>query len=136
MIDIELMGNNIRTVLETVNGIEKAYDHEPQNMNLLPAATLFFDGFGQEEQTTRRNSVGWNWIIRLYVPIRTSNIRDPQIKIRKLIAETIKQFRNDDTIGNSCLYHTISSGDVFTILDQKTPLMGAELTLVATTEEY
>ncbi len=135
MIDLNLMATNIKDKLAGVLGIKQAFDYEPQKMSLFPAATLYFDGFNQDEKTTRRNSLDWQWTIRLYTPMNVSDIKVPQVEIRKLVQETINHMRTDVTINNSCLYHTINNGEVFAVLDQNNPVMVAELTLVATTNE-
>lgn len=136
MADLNNMAENIKTILKAVPGIKEAFDYEPQNMSILPAATLFFDGFAQTDQTTKRNSVGWQWAIRLYVPIRISDIKVPQLELRTLMNDTLKQFRMNLNLGGSCLWHTISSGEVFALLEQNNPMLVAEINLVATTEEY
>lgn len=133
MIDLNNMATSIKDKLSTVPGIKQAFDYEPQSMTQFPAATIYFDGFNQEEETTRRNSVDWRWIVRLYVPIKVSDIRVPQTEIRTLVQETVNHMRKDVTINNSCLYHTISNGEIFAVVDQNNPVMIAELTLVTTT---
>lgn len=135
MADLNVMAANIKNILSTVPEIVEAFDYEPQNINQLPAATLFFNGFTQTDQTTRRFSVNWNWVIRLYIPIRVSDIKVPQVQIRSLIESTIKQLRIDPTLGNACLYHTVTAGEVFAMLDQNNPMLIAELELSANTEE-
>ncbi len=135
MADLNVMATNIKTSLISVAGIKEAYDYEPQGMSQLPAATLFFDSFNQSEATTRRASANWQWTIRLYIPLNTSDVKAPQLQIRNLIMDTIKQLRNDISLGGSCMYHTVNSGDVFALLEQNNPMMVAELTLLATTEE-
>lgn len=135
MTDLNLMATNIKNLLSNVPGIIQAFDHEPQNMTQFPAATLYFDGFGQSEQTTRRNSVNWNWAIRIYIRLNTSDIKQPQMEIRNLIQNTINQFRTDPSLGGSCLYHTINSGDIFALLEQANPMLVAELNLAATTSD-
>ncbi|WP_141434385.1 hypothetical protein [Bacillus sp. 03113] len=135
MVDLNVMADKIKTTLQTVSGIKQAYDYEPQNMSQLPAATLYFDGFSQSEKTTRRSSINWQWTVRIYVPINTSDIKVPQQEIRNLIYDSIKQLRSDLSLGGTCLFNTVSSGEVFAMLEQTNPLMVAELTLVATTED-
>lgn len=135
MTDLNLMGTNIKTILGAVPGILESFDHEPQSMNQLPAATLYWDGFSQNDQASRRKSVNWVWIIRIYVPIRTSNVKKPQDDIRNFVKNAIKQLRADPSLGSSCLYHKVNNGDVFALLDQNNPLLVAELTLEATTNE-
>jgi VanZ family protein len=136
MADINMMATNIKNNLSQVPGIKSAYDHEPQTISQLPAATLYFDSFSLDEGTTRRASVNWHWLIRLYVPLNTSDVKSPQLQVRDFIMNTIKHFRTDISLGNSCLFHTISNGDVSAVLDQNNPMMVVELTITATTEEY
>lgn len=135
MADLNVMASKIKDILSLVPGVLMAYDYEPQSISQLPAATLFFDGFTLSEATTRRASVDWKWTIRLYVPLNTSDIKLPQLQVREFIMNTIKQLRNDISLGGSCLYHTVSSGDVFAMLEQNNPMMVAEFSLFATTEE-
>lgn len=135
MTDLNLMATNIKNTLSTVPNLKETFDFEPQSMNQLPAATLFFDGFTQSEETTRQKSVDWRWTVRIYVPIRVSDIKVPQIELRNLINDTIKQFRSDINLSGACLYHTINSADVFAMLEQTNPMLIAEMNLVATTRE-
>ncbi|MDF2791311.1 MAG: hypothetical protein K0S80_4413 [Neobacillus sp.] len=135
MTDLNVMATNIKNILEQVSGIKEAYDHEPQSISQLPAATLFFDSFGLSESTTRRASVNWQWTIRLYIPLNTSDVKAPQLMVRDFIMKTIKQLRTNINLGGSCLYHSINSGDVFVLPEQNNPMMVAELTLSVTTGE-
>jgi hypothetical protein len=135
MTDLNIMGTKIKDIVAAVEGIASAYDHEPQSMSQLPAATLYFDGFSQSDSATRRKSVNWRWVIRLYIPLNSSDVTKPQMDIRNLLVNTIKQLRKDPSLGGSCLYHTVSDGDVFVNLDQPTAMMVAELSLLAMTEE-
>jgi hypothetical protein len=135
MADLDLMATNITTLLGQVSGINKAYDHEGQGMTNFPLATLYWDGFGQTDDTTMRKQVNWRWIIRLYVSIRLSDISVPQKEIRTLTQAAIQKLRTDPSLGGTCLWHNISNGEIFAVLDQNNPLMVAELTLEATTEE-
>lgn len=136
MADLNVMATNIQTILSRVPGIEQAYDHEPQTMTALPSATLYFDGFNLVEETGGKDSVNWQWTIRIYVPLNTSDVQDPQLKLRNLIMDTIRELRKDLSLGNSCYYHTISNGDVYALIEQTYPMMVAELTLSATTGEF
>jgi hypothetical protein len=135
MADLNVMAENIEKNSEAIPGIKAAYDHEPQSIASLPAATLYFDSFNQNEATTMQFYTNWQWTIRLYIPLNTSDVKIPQIQMRQLIMDAIKQFRTDISLGGTCLYHTISSGDVSVLLDQNNPMMIAELTLTATTKE-
>lgn len=135
MVDLNLMATNIKEILSNVPGIKAAYDHEPQIMNQLPAATLYFDSFTQNEATTSRAQASWEWTIRLYIPFNSSDVKTPQMQVRNFVMSTIKQLRTDLNLGGACLYHTVSNGDIFALLEQANPMMIAELTLVATTQD-
>jgi hypothetical protein len=136
MIDLDNMALNIKNHLEKVEGIKQAFDYEPDRISHLPAATLYFDGFQQSEGTSRKNNVSWQWVIRLYIPLRTSDVSTPQKEVRKMVQNTLNQLRTDISLGGTCLYHSVSSGDVFALFEQNNPLMVAELILTTTTEEY
>lgn len=135
MVDINLMGEKIKNNLSLVPGIKEAFDYEPQSMSQLPAATLFFDSFTQSDGTTRRKEVDWLWTVRLYIPLNTSDIKIPQLQLRTLIQNTMQQLREDLDLGGTCLYHNVTNGEAFALLEQNNPMMVAELTLTATTEE-
>lgn len=134
-VDLNKMASNIKDILSSVDGIISAFDHEPQNISALPAATLYFDNFAQSETTTRRASVNWNWTVRIYIDLNTSDLASTQLSLRNLITNTLKQLRANVNLKGSCLYHTVTNGDVFNILNVNRPMMVAELTLSATTEE-
>lgn len=134
-VDLNDMGSKIKTILSGVSGILSAFDHEPQNINSLPAVTLYFDSFNQTDATMGRKSVDWKWTIRIYIDLNTSDLQSTQLTLRNLITGTLKQLRANINLNGSCLYHTVSNGDVFNILNANRPMMVAELTLTATTEE-
>jgi hypothetical protein len=133
--DLEVMGEQIRDILAEAPSIKAAYDHEPQSITSFPAATLFWDGFTPSDQTTRSKSISWNWIVRIYIPLRTSDIRIPQIQTRKVALEAIKQLSSNPSLNGSCLYHTITNGDVLAATDQNHPVLVADLTIGAITNE-
>lgn len=135
MADLTLMAEKIKNNLSLVPGIKEAFDYEPQNMSQLPAATLFFDSFNQSDKTTRRKEIDWLWTVRIYIRLNTSDIKGPQLELRNFIEKTIKQLRTDFDLGGTCLYHNVTNGEVFALLEQNNPMMVAELTLAATTEE-
>jgi hypothetical protein len=136
MVDLNVMASNIKDILSNVPGIKAAYDHEPQAMTHFPAATLYFDSFTQNEATINRSTVNWDWTIRLYIPFNSSDVKTPQMQVRNFVMDTIKQLRTDLSLGGSCLYHTVSNGDIFASLEQTNPMMIAEITLVALTQDF
>jgi hypothetical protein len=135
MADLEVMGEQIRSILADVPSIKAAYDHEPERISSFPAATLFWDGFTPSDKASRRKSVSWNWIVRIYIPIRSSDIRIPQIQIRNVVQEAIKHLASNPNLNGSCLYHSITNGDILAVTEQTNPVLVADLTLGATTSE-
>jgi hypothetical protein len=136
-VNLNSMATNIKNVLAAVPGMAAAYDHEPQELNPLPAATIYFDGFNERENTLGNIDYNWNWTIRIYIPINTTDIQAPQLLIRTITTDTLKTFRAPANIqlNGSCLYSNVTAGDIYNILNATNPLMVAELTLVAATRE-
>lgn len=133
MADLTLIESNIVSTLQNVPLLKKVYDHEPMNIEVLPAATLFFDGFGQDDQATRSKSARWNWIIRIYVSLQDA--KKAQEDIKALLLESLKQLRQNPHLGGSCLYHAVATGEVFVNMSQNNPQLMAELRLEAMTNE-
>lgn len=134
MADLTLIESNIVSTLQNVTLFKKVYDHEPMNINSLPAATLYFDGFGQGDQANRSKSVNWRWIVRLYVSLKDA--KKAQDDLKTLILESTKQLRENPDLGGSCLYHTVASGEVFVNTSQNNPQLMAELQFEAITNEH
>jgi hypothetical protein len=136
-VDLNTMASNIQTILAGVPGILSAFDYEPQSIPQLPAATLYFDGFSENEETIGRLQYDWKWTIRVYIALSQSDVGPPQLQLRTLTQDVLTQFRTTDnlTLNNSCLYSSISNGDVYNILNATNPMMVIEFTLIATTQE-
>lgn len=134
-VNLNDMGLKIKDILISVEGINSAFDHEPQNINSLPAVTLYFDSFTQTEVTMSRFGVDWKWTVRIYTDLNTSDIQGSQLNLRTLLSNMLIQLRNNITLNGTCMYHTVDNGDIFTILNVNRPMMVAELTLTAYTEE-
>lgn len=133
MADLELIESNVVSNLKNITDLKAIYDHEPKNMPSLPAATLFFDGFEQDEASIRSKRVNWRWVVRVYV--RLYDADQAQSDIKNLIQSVRKELAKDPRLGASCDFHAITRGEVFASLDQNNVHMMAELTLTATTTE-
>lgn len=133
MADLLLIEQNIAADLQKITDLKRVYAFEPQRIDDLPAATLYFDGFDQDDETTRRKRVNWRWTLRLYVPIQDA--QTAQTDLKNLIMQARQQLASDPSLGGTCLYHTMASGDVFFVPDQNNPHMVAELSVVATADE-
>jgi hypothetical protein len=133
--DLEVMSEKIKDIVSGAPSIKVAYDHEPKSITSFPAATLFWDGFSQSDEASHRKSVSWNWIIRIYIPLNTSDIRIPQTQIKRAVVEVLNHLRKNPSLNGSCLYHSVSNGDVNALTDLNKPLLVADLTLGAITNE-
>jgi hypothetical protein len=134
-VDLNVMATNIKTILAGVSGITEAFDYEPQNLVNLPAATIYFDGFSEHEETLGRLEYDWKWIIRLYIPLSTVDVGPPQLKVRTITSDVLKAFRQNITINGQCLFSSMSNGDIYNLFNVTNPMMISELTLIATTQE-
>lgn len=112
---------------------QKVYDYEPQKMPQLPAATLYFDGFRQDDITVRSKRVFWRWIIRAYVPLRDAEAAQNTVKM--LTVNCRKELAKDPQLGENCLFHQITQGDTYAVLEQNNPHLMLEMTLEAATNE-
>lgn len=136
-VDLNNMAANIQSILAGVSGVEIAYDHEPQNLQTLPAATVYFDSFSEREETMSRLQYEWKWSIRIYIPISVSDVGPAQLQIRTITTAALLAFRTQAglTLNGSCMFSSISAGDIYNVIAVTNPMMVSELTLVATTQE-
>lgn len=133
MADLKLIETNIVSTLQLVTELQKVYDHEPKSLIALPAATLFFDGFGQQDQANRRKTVNWRWVVRLYVKL--GEAEKAQNDLKTLVINTLNRLRSNPTLGSSCLFHNVTNGEIHVMMDQNNPHLIAEMFLEATTHE-
>ncbi|MFC4768740.1 hypothetical protein [Effusibacillus consociatus] len=133
MADLTAIETNIVSTLQTVTGLKKTFGNEPKTITQLPAATLFLDGFEQEDNATRRKEVTWKWIVRLYVPLQDAE--KAQTDIKTLLVSTLTAFRNNPTLGGTVLFQNVATGEIFAVTNQNNPLMMAEVSLHATVKE-
>jgi adenylylsulfate kinase-like enzyme len=131
--DLLLIESKIVTNLQKDVKLIKVYDHEPSKMPQLPAATIFFDGFSQDDNSSRNKRSNWRWTIRIYVSLRDAETAQRDIK--SLLLEARKNLANDPILGGTCLYQQVTNGEIYVFMDQQNPHLMAELTLVATTNE-
>lgn len=136
-VDLNVMAANIQSILAGVAGVAIAYDHEPQNLQQLPAATIYFDGFTEKEETMGRLQYEWKWVIRMYIPISVTDVGPAQLQMRTITTDTLKAFRTSTglTLNGSCMFSSVASGDIYNVMNATNPLMVSELILLATTQE-
>lgn len=134
-VDLNNMATQIKTILAGVSGVAAAFDYEPQELNQLPATTLYFDGFTGEEITMQRIRYTWRWTIRLYIPINTTDISSPQQSLRTLTTNILMALRANIQLNETALYSTVSAGNVSYIAGQTNTMLENEITLEVTTEE-
>lgn len=133
MADLDLIEQNIVSNLKKVTEFKNVYDHEPKSLSPLPAATIFFDGFEQSDQASRRKTVDWRWTLRVYV--RIQDAEQAQSDIKKLMVDVRKALASDPTLGGNCNFNTIRRGEVFVSTDQNNVHIMGDMTLTANTYE-
>lgn len=133
MADLDLIESNVVANLATITALKVRYTYEPSKLPQLPAQTMFFDGFESNDVASRRERVAWRWILRLYVPLRDAE--KAQIDMKSLMVNVRKELAKDRSLGGSCLFHRIRTGDVYVDLDQNNPHLMGEMVLEATTDE-
>lgn len=134
-VDLNDMAGKIKTVLQGVSSLNSTFDYEPQQLQIFPVATLYFDGFTATEATMSLIEYEWKWLLRIYVNITTTDISIPQQTLRTISTDILKQLRANIQLNGACLYHTVTNGDVSVSLNQTNPMLVHELTIVATTQE-
>lgn len=133
MADLDLIEAAIVNNLSRVTTLKKVYDHEPKSMPQLPAATLFFDGFNQSDEASRRKRINWRWIIRFYVPLQDAE--KAQNEVKNIVLNARKELAKDPTLGETCLFQEIANGEIYVALDQNNPHLMGEMTIVVQVEE-
>lgn len=134
MNNISAMEAQIVSILAAVTEFKKVYDHEPLEIFDLPAASIFYSGFHQEEMSMpNTQEVSENWIMRVYV--RLDDAKKAQDEMKKLIAKVRQAFRENRDLSGTCLYTTLTRGEVFAVLDKNNAQLIAELNLSAVTME-
>ncbi|MGM0882600.1 MAG: hypothetical protein ACQEXQ_16355 [Bacillota bacterium] len=127
MADIKPIETNIVSTLTLVTELKKVYDHEPKNLGTLPAATLFFDGFSQEDTASRRKKVTYRWIVRIYVTLRDEVKAQNDIKV--LVNNSLDRLAANPQLGGTVKFHNVTNGEIFVAMDQNNPHMIAEMHL-------
>jgi hypothetical protein len=133
MADLDLIEAAIVSNLSRITALKKVYDHEPKSMPQLPAATLFFDGFSQSDEASRRKRVNWRWVIRFYVSLQDAE--KAQNEAKNIVLNARKELSKDPTLGNNCIFQEIANGEIYVALDQNNPHLMGEMTLIAQVEE-
>lgn len=133
--DFTVIEGKIVENLKKVSDLKSVYDHEPKSLTTLPAATLFFDGFDQDDIATRQKRVNWRWTVRVYV--RVQDAEQAQSQMKKLVKSIRETMAMDPTLGGTCLFQMFERAEIFVSSDQTNVHMVAEMPLiVATNESY
>lgn len=129
MVDIEQIEAEVVKTLQLIPDLKKVYDHEPKNLGMLPAATLYFDGFGQGDATSRRKEITWRWMVRIYIPLQDEV--KAQRMIKSLVQKSIQQLAENPELGGTVIDNNLTNGEIYVAMDQSNPHMIAEMTLEA-----
>jgi hypothetical protein len=132
--DLAAIEAEIVDALETVTDLTKVYDHEPLEVNTLPAATIFYTGFNAEDiSMPNMQNVVHNWIIRLYVVLIDAEAAQDDIK--ELMTAAITALKQDRSLNRTCLFTQTVSGSVGVAMAKNNPQMVAELNFAVTVRE-
>lgn len=132
--DLSLIEAQIVNALETINELKKVYDHEPLEISVLPAGSMFYVGFNQEDESSPNTSyVTHKWAIRVYVKLQDA--KKAQDEIKALITKVISALKTDRKLGGTCLYSSINGGSIGVFDDKLNPQIIAELNFSATVYE-
>jgi hypothetical protein len=89
-------------MLERVDGLRHALDHEPKDLPRLPCATmLFLRGFQADRETGPAQDVLWEWRIHLYVDLGR-DWAGAQRELKQLLPRVLKLVRDDPTLDGTC----------------------------------
>lgn len=107
---VESIEAKIVEVLQGIPDIKKVHNPEPTRLDTFPAATLFFEGFTQEQGGFSQHTVTWRWIIRLYLLMQDE--RKAQTDGKQLVQKVADALRRDITLGGTCLMSLLREGSV------------------------
>lgn len=125
----------IVAILNTVTELNWVKDHEPEQVEKFPAATLFYSGFEQKGAGKISTETTYRWIVRLYVRFRSKKPNDSWDDLKALVPDVLTKFRNDPSLNSTCSYSLVESGEVFFLPNKKNPQLMIELNLWALKQE-
>lgn len=131
---IEQIEPKIVSTLQLVPEFKRVYNHEPKDLGATPAATMYFDGFGQTDGTSRRKNRTFRWIIRVYVPLQDQTKAQAEIKL--IVQAVMDRLAANLDLDGTVTKHNLVSGEVYAAMDQSNPCMIAEMTMEAEVQHY
>jgi hypothetical protein len=121
----------IKTTLETIATFEKVHKYEPKRFDILPAASIFFDGFEQRDLSIANNEATYRFMVR--VAIQLQDEEDAQIELDDLVESVITTVAADRGLGTTGQFYNalVTTGDVLVIQNHNNAQMVAELSITA-----
>jgi hypothetical protein len=115
--NIEAMENQIVLLLQTVSELVAIYDYEPLEVELMPAVTMFYSGFGSLDRVIpNTQEVGERWIVRLWVHIDDPKIA--QVTMKQLVPKVRQALMSNRDLNRTCMYTMMGDGTVFILPGQ------------------
>jgi hypothetical protein len=124
--DIDSIENAIVAVLSNVSGLN-VYGYEPLQIPALPAATIWYEGYSQDQTEAVSFTIRHKWTIRIYVALHDDKIAQEQLKT--LIVQALGEFKADMDLGGTVLKGMSNTATVGAILDRNNPLLVSEMGL-------
>lgn len=121
----------IKTLLLTCPSLAVVYDHEPDELEQYPAATI--TASGQPDNVFRSTSQNLRTIaftVRLYFPTPNGRDQAAETQIRATLDEVNAVFDTHSTLNGTCDYAEPLTGSILDA-DREVPTKVAELTIQA-----
>lgn len=131
--DIAGIETQLINILTTITDLKTKIAYEPKTIPELPAVTLFFDGFTQEQTETVAFTITYKWIMRLYVAL--NDAEKAQTELKSLVKQILSQLKLHMNFNDTVLFGMTPAGSAVAALDRSNPLLIMEFSLTATREE-
>lgn len=122
----------IKTTLDTIEAFKNVHKYEPKDYKSLPAASIFFDGFEQADESMANNQMTYRFMVRVAVALN-KNADEAQTELDTLIDTVVSTVARDRTLGNKaiCYNAMVTTGDVLVVQNQQNAQLVGELLLTA-----
>lgn len=121
----------IKTTLETIADFEKVHKYEPKRFDILPAASIFFDGFEQRDHSIANNEATYRFMVRVSIQLQDEEVA--QTALDGLVDKVISTVAKDRGLGTTGDFYNalVTTGDILIIQNQNNAQMVAELLITA-----
>jgi hypothetical protein len=115
--NIEAMENQIEMLLQTVTELAAIYTYEPLEVELMPAVTMFYAGFGSMDRVVpNTQEVGERWILRVWIHMDDPKVA--QTAMKRLLPKIRQALMSNRDLNRTCMYTYMGDGTVFILPGQ------------------